>query len=163
MKKKYQRTKLGNLYAINLPNGKFGFGRELQEGALAVYKHIGDTIEDVPQNEEYQFIVAVYKKALTCGDWAIVENRPFENEEESWQPPKYIWDMFTGKYRMYYKGQVTPSTKSECQGLEVSAVWESQHVVDRIMGIDKWEKATPLWRYIRKHGQEAFDEFTKDS
>lgn len=163
MKKKYQRQKLGNVYAIPLPNGQFAFGRQFQEGAIAVYKHIGINIDDLPDNEDYQFIVGVYQKVLTCCKWPKVDYRPFEKEEDSWSPPEYIWDPFTGKYEMYYKGKRTPCTKAECKGLEPAAVWDDQHIIDRIMGIDKWQKANREWAYIKRHGQEAFDELTKNS
>jgi len=156
-------VKLGNVYAIPLPNSKFGFCRSLREGAIAVYKNIGDTIEDLPKSEEYQFFVGVNKTALTCGEWPIVENRPFENEEDSWPPPTYLWDNITGKYSEYHKGQITPSTKAECQGLECTSSWEAYHVVDRIMGNDLWQSITLEWSYIQRYGQEAYDELTKDS
>ena len=163
MRINYQRVKIGNVYAIPLPNGKFGFGRFLQDGSLAVYQHIGDSAGDLPKFEEYQFIIGIEKDALTCGEWPIVDNRPFENEEESWSPPKYIWNINTGKYSKYHKGQITPSTKAECQGLEYTASWGSNHVIDRIMGDDTWQNLTREWSYIQKYGQEAFDELTKDS
>ena len=161
--KKQQRTKLGNVYAIPLPDGRFGFGRLFQDGAIAIYKHIGQSIEDVPQSEEYDFIVGVYRDVLTCGDWPVIENRPFGNEEESWPPPAYIWDSLSGKYKQYYKGEITPSTKAACKGLEIAAVWASNHIIDRIMGDDKWQRINLEWAYIKRHGQEAFDEYTKDS
>ena len=162
-RKKRQKEKLGNVYAIPLPNGKFGFCRSLRDAGIAVYQHIGDSIRDLPKSEEYRFIVAVYRDALTNGKWPIVENRPFENEEESWPPPTYMWNAYTGKYRQYHKGQITPSTKAACQGLEKTSVWESNHIIDRIMGDDTWQKITSEWSYIQRYGQEAFDELTKDS
>ena len=162
--KKRQRRKIGNVYAIPLPDGKFGFGRYYKDGAIAIYTHIGRSIDDVPQSEEYQFIVGVYNHVLTRGEWPIIENRPFEKEEDAWPPPAYIWDVGTGRYNQYYKGEITPSTKASCEGLEQAGVWEAQHIIDRIMGDDKWQtKATPEWAYIQRYGQEAFDELTKDS
>ena len=73
-RKKYQRNKLGNVYAIPLPNGKFGFCRSFREGAIAVYQHIGDSMDDLPKSEEYQFTIGVDRWVLTCCDWPIVEN-----------------------------------------------------------------------------------------
>ncbi|MCL1885766.1 MAG: immunity 26/phosphotriesterase HocA family protein [Dehalococcoidia bacterium] len=164
MKRKAQKDKLGNIYAIPLPNRKFAFGRSMADADIAIYKHIGDTIEDIPKEEKYQFIVGVYKDVLTSGDWPLVENRPFKNEDESWPPPTFIWDQSTGKYNQYYKGQITPSTKAACKGLERCAVWDAHHIIDRIMGDDTWhKKATAEWAYIQRHGQLAFDEFTKNS
>jgi len=93
----------------------------------------------------------------------LIENRPFANEEAAVPPPTYIWDSITGKYQQYYKGQIMPSTKDACKGLESTSIWDAQHIIDRIMGGDKWQKATREWAYIKRYGQEAFNEFTKES
>jgi hypothetical protein len=53
--KRRRRIKLGDVYAIPLPDGKFAFGRRFKDASIAIYKHIGKTLVDVPQNEEYQF------------------------------------------------------------------------------------------------------------
>lgn len=79
-----KRIKLGDIYAIPLPNAKFAFGRTLKDASIAIYNVISDTIEEIPQEEEYQFIVGVYDDVLKSGDWPIVENRPFPDEEEAW-------------------------------------------------------------------------------
>jgi hypothetical protein len=163
MGKQHQRTKLCNLYAIPLPNGKYGFGRQFKDETIAVYCYVGQTIDDVPQIEDYQFFVDVYKDVLTCGEWPIVGNRPFRNENDSWSPPRYIWDMISGRYSQYYRGQITASTKSACADLSLVSVWEAHHIIDRIMGDDTWQKLTPEWAYIKRFGKEAFDEFTKNS
>lgn len=76
-----KRIKLGDIYAIPLPNGKFAFGRRLKDASIAIYNVISDTIEELPQEEEYQFIVGVYDDVLKSGDWPVVENRPFPDEE----------------------------------------------------------------------------------
>ena len=166
MKRKGQsRVKEGNVYAIPLPNGKYAFGRHMhrESAAIAIYKHIGDTADNVPQKEEYQFIVGVYRDVLTNGEWPLIENRPFASEEEAEPPPTYIWDIGTGKYKQYYKGEITPSTKAACKGLESCAEWDANHIIDRIMGDNKWQTATIEWAYIQRYGQAAFDDFTKDS
>lgn len=139
-KKIYKKINLGDIYAIPLPNGKYAFGRVFKETSIAVYKQIGGTIEEVPKMEDYQFIVGVYKDVLQDGKWLKVGNRPFKNDDDAWVPPQCVIDKITGSYSTYYKGEFKPSSKSECEGLEEVAAWESQHVVDRIMGEDKWHK-----------------------
>lgn len=139
-KKTRKRIKLGDIYAIPLPNGKYAFGRIFRDAGIAIYKHLGDSIEDLPQTEDYQFIVGVYEDVLKSGDWPVVDNRPFANEEEAWPPPNCIIDSISGGYSIYYKGQITKSTKEECEGLEEAAVWDKHHIIDRIMGDDKWHR-----------------------
>jgi hypothetical protein len=139
-KKRKRRVKLGDIYAIPLPNGMYAFGRVMRDAGIAIYKYIGSSVEDIPKTEEYQFIVGVYKDVLQGGAWTVVGNRPFNNEEESWPPKEYILDQINGSYRIYHKGEMIPSTQEECEGLEEATVWDAHHIIDRIMGEDKWNK-----------------------
>ena len=49
------RRKLGDIYAIPLPDGTFAFCRVLQSAGAAFYKHRGKNAEDIPLTEEYMF------------------------------------------------------------------------------------------------------------
>ena len=54
-------------------------------------------------------------------------------------------DCISGEYSIYYaNGDIVPSTYEECKNLEVCAVWELSHVIDRLMGDDKWQKCMAL-------------------
>ncbi len=77
---------------------------------------------------------------MTSGKWEIVDSRPFSNEKDAFPPPKYIKDAISGKYSIYYMGEIRKSNQSECEGLEVAAVWNENHIIDRIIGNDKWHK-----------------------
>ncbi|MCR8630570.1 hypothetical protein [Paenibacillus radicis (ex Xue et al. 2023)] len=83
-------------------------------------------LEDLPQNEEYQFTVGIYDYILKPDDWPLITNRPFENEEASWPPI----DKQIGSFKIYHKGKIVPSDKTNCEGLEVAAVWRDEHIVD---------------------------------
>lgn len=135
-----KQIKIGDVYAIPLPNGKYAFGRIFRDGCIAIYNHIGNYMEELPHTEEYQFIVGVYKDILKSGQWPIVDSRPFKNEEESWPPPMCTLDIISGEYSIYHKGNFKKSSKSECEKLEEAAVWEANHIIDRIMGDDKWHR-----------------------
>lgn len=128
---------MGDIYKIPLPNGKIAFGRLFKESTLAIYKNMYEDTSDLPQNEEYAFFVGVYKDLLQDGKWLVIGNRPFATEDEAWAPPHCIKDRLTGKYSLYYKGNIIPSTQEVCKGLEHVAAWDRHHVVDRIMGDTK--------------------------
>ncbi|MFA1642151.1 Imm26 family immunity protein [Chryseomicrobium imtechense] len=138
---KRRRRKVGDVYAIPLPNGNFAFGRAFRDAGIGIYQHIGNDINDLPQKEEYQFIVGVYESALKSEKWPFVENRPFEREDEEWPPPSCIKDQLSGEFEIYYKGEIRNASKEECEGMEVAAVWEAEHIIDRIMGDDTWTKS----------------------
>ena len=139
-KKRRKRIKLGDIYAIPLTDGKYAFGRVFKETSIAIYKYIGDSEFDTPNSEEYLFTVGVYKDVLQDGIWKVIENRPFNNEEEAWPPLECVIDKLNGSYSIYHKGEFIPSTKEKCEGLEEVAAWDSHHIIDRIMGEDKWHK-----------------------
>ncbi|WP_108670408.1 Imm26 family immunity protein [Peribacillus acanthi] len=138
--KKRKRIKIGDVYAIPLPNDKYAFGRIFKDAGIGIYKYIGESIEDIPKDEEYQFIVGVYEYVLKSGDWTVVENRPFKSDDEAYPPPTCIIDSISGEYSVYHKGEIRSATKSECKGLEVASVWADNHIIDRIMGDDKWHR-----------------------
>jgi hypothetical protein len=127
------KPNVGDVVQISLPDGTYAYGRIYKETALAVYEP-----GNPPESEDYQFIVGFNGGAVESGDWPVVAHRPFPNEESSWQPPKYIRDRLNGKCEIYYKGQTRPASEEECKGLERASVWNANHIVDRIMGSDKW-------------------------
>jgi hypothetical protein len=115
--KKRKRIKIGDVYAIPLPNGKYAFGRKFKDAGIGIYKYIGESIEDIPKDEEYQFIVGVYEYVLKSGDWTVVEYRPFKSDDEAFPPPSCIIDSISGEYSIYHNGEIRSATKSECEGL----------------------------------------------
>ncbi|MFC5528681.1 hypothetical protein, partial [Cohnella yongneupensis] len=119
---------------------KFAFGRIYGDASIAIYKDIGNSMSDLPMNEEYQFIVGIYKYALKTAGWLIVDHREFDNEEDKWPPPTKIIDQISGEYSIYYKGEIKPSSFDDCKDLETAAVWADNHIIDRIMGINTWHK-----------------------
>ncbi|TAA71993.1 hypothetical protein D2909_08290 [Planococcus salinarum] len=138
---KRRRRKVGDVYAIPLPDSTYAFGRAFRDAGIGIYRYIGNGLNDLPQDEEYQFIVGVYESALKSGEWPFVENRPFETEEKEWPPPSCIKDKRAGEYAIYYKGQIRDATEEACEGLEVAAVWEAEHIIDRILGGTSWTKS----------------------
>ncbi|MEI5906914.1 Imm26 family immunity protein [Bacillus spongiae] len=136
---KRRRIKVGNVYAIPLPNSNFAFGRRFKDSSIGIYEHIGEDIEDLPKEEKYDFIVGIYDDVLKSGDWPLVDNRSFRNEDDSWPPPTFIIDAISGEYSIYYKGDIQKASKEQCGGLERTAVWEGWLIIDRIMGNDSWK------------------------
>lgn len=137
---KQRRLKLGDIYEIPLPNGTNAYGRLYKECTLAIYKIRCNSISELPEKEEYQFFVGVYKDLLQDGEWPIVANREFKSEEDAWPPPQCVLDAITKIGSLYHKGETRRCTYEECKDLEIVAAWDRHHVVDRLMGDDKWEK-----------------------
>lgn len=129
---------MGDIYEIPLPNGKNAYGRLYREYVLAICKDRCTSIDELQLSEDYDFYVGVYKDLLQDGEWKIVGNKKFENDEDSWAPPQCVVDAITKIGSLYYKGEIIPCTYEECKSLEIVAAWDRQHVIDRLMGDVNW-------------------------
>ena len=137
---KKAKIKLGDIFQIPLPNGKFAYGRVYRDACIAIYQEMTDLPNQVPKEEKFQFIVGFYQDILKTGQWQLVGNRPFQNKDEEWPPPMFVIDKISGGFSIYHKGEFSKSKKEECLGLEEAAVWDAEHIIDRIRGIDIWHK-----------------------
>ena len=132
------RPKLGDIFMIPLPNGRYAYGKVLRDASVGIYEPILDHPSDTPINSSFAFVVGLYSDILKSGIWPIVGHESFGSEEQEWPPPYYIKDTISGKFSIYNKGKIREATEEECEGLEKAAVWEAHHIIDRIMGDTKW-------------------------
>ena len=79
------RRIVGNIGCFRLSDSKYGFGRIFQDACVAFYKHIGASEKDIPQTEDYAFIVGVYDTGVK--KMKLVEKRPYSSIEEVTAPP----------------------------------------------------------------------------
>ena len=140
MKKRRCKINVGDVVQIKLPTGNFAYGRVFKDASIGIYKHQSELPDQPPREDDYAFIVGFYKDALTSGIWPVIEHRPFASDDTSWPPSNYIYDRINGQISIYYRGTMRPSTEAECRGMEKAAVWEANHIIDRIMGSTKWHK-----------------------
>jgi Immunity protein 26 len=127
------KIKLGDMLAIPLHDGRFVFGRVLNDASIGIYRYIAGSKDEPPPTEtDYLFVVGVYRDVLTSGQWPRIAHIPFETEEESWQPPCVVCDPITGKRSIYHKGVIRSASVAECKDLEPAAVWDKEHIIDRI-------------------------------
>ncbi len=138
----------GAFIEIALPNGKFSYGRILPKAGYAFYNIYSDSkISDINKikNSKVLFILGVYKHAITKNRWKIIGNSELESELNK-MPLEFIQDQLDPTQFEIYDpntGEIKPATKAECLGLECAAVWEPEHVEDRI--IDYFENRPNRW------------------
>lgn len=122
-----------------LPDGTFAYGRALRDSSVAFYLQRSSEAGTVPSPMgAVDFVVGVYNDVLTS-DWAshVGSVAPSSGEDE-WPPPQAIYHP-GGGYSVYDRGLITRAEESEIEGLEVAAVWNRQHLTDRLLGRgDKW-------------------------
>lgn len=91
------------------------------------------------------FIVEVYDSVITKGRWRIVGNLPIR-EELKVPPLKFIQDRLNPNFFELYDpitGKTFPAKRDDCKGLERAAVWEAEHVEERLL--DHYEGRENKW------------------
>lgn len=133
-KRKKIRFKVGDVFQITLPNGKYAYGRVYKDASVGIYNHISDHPDAPPiGSRDFMFNVGMYEDVLSSGNCPIVGHDGFEDRESEWPPKNFIKDQITGKYSIYYMGEIKAASEEECKGLEQAAVWDLHHIVDRVM------------------------------
>lgn len=81
-------------------------------------------------------------RAVESGRWEVLGNEPLEQGLE--EIPKFFKQSpLNKKFSIYYQGVEIPSTKEECQELERAAVWDPEHVEDRLR--DHYDNVPNQW------------------
>jgi hypothetical protein len=128
--------KVGDVVAVPLGDGTYGFGRVLQEPLMAFYdlrKNAIPGLQDVLR-APVAFIVYVMNFAVTDGVWQIIGKAPLNGKLLD-EPLFFKKDSVSGALSVYRDstGEERPASREECETLERAAVWEPSHVVDRLV------------------------------
>lgn len=142
------RIKEGAFIEIALSNGKFSYGRILGKACYAFYDIYSDskiTDLDFIKSSKVLFIISVYDYAITKNRWKIIGVSELNTVLQK-IPLKFIQDDFEPTQFEIYNpntGAIIPAKKEQCIGLERSAVWDPEHVEERIM--DYFEGRPNKW------------------
>lgn len=108
-------------YAVILESPKFAVfdGREVSSVEEALKRHP-------------MFYVSVMHRAVTSGRWTVIKVKP-DVVPALKALPTFIQDpIHREKFQIYERGTMRPATRAECEPLERTAVWDPEHVEDRI-------------------------------
>lgn len=130
-----QRRTVGAVLAVPLGDGTQVFALTLPEADFAFL----DTRSNDPDppadllSRPVLFRVAVHKSAWAAGRWPRVAKVPVPAHLLRPQA-KFIQDaLHPEKFEIYLAGSIRPASRSECYGLERAAVWDPEHVEERIL------------------------------
>lgn len=129
-----QQRIVGAILAVSLGDGTSTFALTLPEADFAFFD--ARTTEAIPPTDlllkSVLFRVAVHKSAWVSGRWTKVSKVAVPPELQEPQS-KFIQDALNpGRFEIYVAGTTRPATREECEGLERAAVWEPEHVEERI-------------------------------
>jgi hypothetical protein len=131
-----QRT-IGAIVKVPIDDKYHTYARILDKAGYAFYDlRTDEDIKDLRQivSSPILFIIAVYDDVITRGKWLKVGKLPLEDELKS-LPMEFIQDEIEPEKFFLYNadtGEIIPADKKQCIGLERAAVWEAEHVEDRL-------------------------------
>ncbi|GAA3973353.1 immunity 26/phosphotriesterase HocA family protein [Hymenobacter antarcticus] len=132
-----QRRTVGSIIEIDLGEGHFSYGRILDFASFAFYDiHVTKQEKDISKitNKPILFIIAVYNDVVSSGRWVKIGSEPLPQSLQI-LPTKFIQDaLHLDRFELYYpnSGEIRPASKEACEGLERCAVWDANHVEDRL-------------------------------
>lgn len=131
---KRQRRTLGDIVEIDLGQEFMAYARVLEEGLFAFYDSRARqplAMDDITARAVL-FIVPVMAYAVTRARWKVVGNAPLDDTLQN--PPPLFWQdvLDPDSFKLYDKGKFRPATREQCMGLERLAVWDPEHVEDRL-------------------------------
>lgn len=132
-KSKKIKRKLGDIVRIKLEDGSISFGRVLEEPLMAFYDlKANNTIEvDDVLSKPILFKIWVMNSAIESGRWEVIGNSPLENQLTA--PQRFFKQSpLNKKFSIYFNGDETPASLEDCEVLERAAVWDPEHVEDRL-------------------------------
>lgn len=97
---------------------------------------------DPANSDKVIFRLWVHQSAYTKGRWLKIDRQPISRELLK-QVPRFKKDTIAGSLSIYVDGQESHATAEECLNLECAAIWDPEHVEDRIR--DYCENRENIW------------------
>lgn len=146
-----ERFEPGTFVRIPLTDGTFGYGRLLRFPYAAFYRLRTEApVSDLSEiaRRPLLFKTAVHKSVLEA--WEAIGSAP--PEPELLRPFEQFMQKLGNESRCTIvdsEGRERPATPEECVGLDRVAVWEPNHIADRILDTmlgrpNKWVESTKV-------------------
>lgn len=122
----------GDVVRIDLGGGWRAYARVLREPLLAFYdlKTNQDPAIEAIVSSPIAFKIWVMNSAITSGRWSVIGHDDLAGTEpQEWFCKE---DPLSGRLSKYSEGEEVTTTFEECSTLERAAVWEAEHVEDRL-------------------------------
>lgn len=137
-KQKRVRRKVGDILRIDLGSARHAYAQVAAEPMLVFFDGSFDegvAVESIP-NLPVAFKLWVANHAITKGTWPVIASEPLVSPNAD-EPFFYKQDAINGQLSLYHSefaetNYERPASLDECQHLECAAVWEPEHVVDRL-------------------------------
>ena len=133
-----ERLTKGKIIEIHVHDEYFVYAQVLQKDNIAYfdarYSLPVQNISNIDTSKVLFILGSSVNEAIRTGRWKIRGKLPIPPSLET-LPMQFIQDVFNPNNFQLYNcetGEVIPSTRAECEGLERCAVWYDNHIEDRI-------------------------------
>ena len=143
MRKKRIRIKTGDIIAIPVSENKYAYGRVFKDSSIGILEVLSDGIDETIDfsTQEVVLVAGIFDTAIKSGEWPVIKNCPFNNQDEAWSPPRFIRDPINpNKYRIYHKGEMQSATKEDAEGLDQFLMFKPDQLIERINSINEEKK-----------------------
>lgn len=132
------RRREGDILKIALSDGRYSYAQVAAEPLIVFFdrahedEHTPEEISRLP----VLFRLWVANHAVARGRWKVIGRGQLTPENQQ-EPFFYKQDAMTGRLALYHSSFSATNwgreaNLSECKGLEAAAVWEPEHVEDRL-------------------------------
>lgn len=130
-----QRRTPGDFVRIPLQDGNHTYGRVLEEPLVAFYDAMTTVDLDLGSlaSRPILFRLCVQNSAITRGRWPVIGSTPLTPDLV--RPPVFFRQDAIDPalfFLHHLDGHETPASRQQCIGLERAAVWDPEHVEDRL-------------------------------
>ncbi len=138
MMNKRIRRRVGDILKISLGGGVHSYAQVAEEPLIVFFD--GAWSEELPIDDVIGlpklFRIWVHNDAVKKGIWAVIGSQPLAPEHAA-EPYFYKQDRITGRLFLHHSsfadtGWEHPASATDCEGLERAAVWDAEHVEDRL-------------------------------
>ena len=131
---KRQRRTAGALLSVPLGDGTHCYALTLPEADFAFFDLRSDSVQESTNvlSRPILFRVAVHKSAWATGRWPEISNVEVPGDLLEPQPTFMQDAIDPERFSIYLAGHIRPASRAECEGLERCAVWDPEHVEDRL-------------------------------
>ncbi|SFO42533.1 Imm26 family immunity protein [Nitrosospira briensis] len=150
---KKQKYKVGQVLAIPLPDKRFAYGKVFNDLDVGVYDLLSDDIKPVEQVVKHKilFYSAVTSSAVKNGDFLVIGEQKFPDEESAWAPPMVMGinpeDHSDGFLHIAHKGDVRGASPEQATGLDIRVFSQRPDLFVRLIVDRLVEKNNLKYRY----------------
>ncbi len=131
-----QKIEPGAIVKIRIDDKTHTYARALSHPFVAIYDcRTEEDIDEIAEiiSRPILFIVAVFDRAIRSGRWRIV-GKVSSKEDAIQVPDRFMQNVLNPNDCQIIdaRGSLRNATPEECEGLEREAIWEADHVQERI-------------------------------